>query len=94
MSDDTQSVGTAGNLATLGPVVIKGALLDDISAVGDSGFEGAQITSITGTCSRVSGKPSGFETAIAASRFDAAAARSSSLASGEKGMSPAKAWAT
>ena len=44
---DTQSIGMAGSLATLGPVVIKGALLDDYDASGDSGFEAAQITSIT-----------------------------------------------
>jgi hypothetical protein len=46
VNPDTQSVGT-GSLATLGPVVIKGALLDDLDSNGDSGFEAAQITSIT-----------------------------------------------
>src|SRR5665213_2955960 len=53
----------------------------------------AQMTSMTGTWSSVSGKPSGFDVAIAAARFAVAAARSSSLARGENGISPANTWA-
>ena len=47
VNEDTQSIGTAGELATLGPVVIKGALLDDLDSTADSGFEAAVIKSIT-----------------------------------------------
>ena len=47
VNQDTQSIGTPGNLATLGAVVIKGSLLNDINATGDSGFEAAVIKSIT-----------------------------------------------
>ena len=45
-SDDTQSIGAAGRVAILGPVTIKGALLDDADSFGDSGFEAVQIAKI------------------------------------------------
>lgn len=44
---DTQSVGAATRIAQLGPVVIKGAILDDYSSTGDSGFEAERIAKIT-----------------------------------------------
>lgn len=44
---DTQSKGDPGRTAILGPVTIKGAILDDAGASGDSGFEAEQIAKIT-----------------------------------------------
>lgn len=46
-SYDTQSGGDPLRMAVLGPVTIKGAILDDAGAEGDSGFEAQQITKIT-----------------------------------------------
>lgn len=46
-SVDTQSMGDAARIAMLGPVVIKGAVLDDFDSFTFSGFEAEQIAKIT-----------------------------------------------
>ena len=47
VAGDTQSIGDSARFAKLGPVVIKGYVLDDANANGFSGFEAEQIAKIT-----------------------------------------------
>ncbi len=47
VSDDTKTGNMTGRVAILGPVTIKGALLDDSDALGDSGFEAQEIVKIS-----------------------------------------------